>query len=99
MTGLDDRAALFTVRTTDDLGESWTPRLRTTSHARSLADFSAIGSRNTVGVEATRQFQRNFLLADGMQVKDATLGHGMLVITLERPKAPKIARQIDIRSL
>ena len=46
-----------------------------------------------------RQFQRSFLLADGMEVKDATLGHGMLVITLERPKAPKIARQIDIRSL
>jgi HSP20 family molecular chaperone IbpA len=48
---------------------------------------------------AARQFQRSFLLADGMEVKDATLGHGMLVIILERPKAPKIARQIDIRSL
>lgn len=48
---------------------------------------------------AARQFQRSFLLADGMEVKDATLGHGMLVITLERPKAPKIARRIDIRSL
>jgi HSP20 family molecular chaperone IbpA len=48
---------------------------------------------------AARQFQRSFLLADGMEVKDATLGHGMLVITLERPKALKIARQIDIRSL
>ena len=48
---------------------------------------------------AARQFQRSFLLADGMEVKDATLGHGMLVIALERPKAPKIARQIDIRSL
>ena len=48
---------------------------------------------------AARQFQRSFLLADGMEVKDATLGHGMLVIVLERPKAPKIARQIDIRSL
>lgn len=48
---------------------------------------------------AARQFQRSFLLADGMEVKDATLGHGMLVIALERPKALKIARQIDIRSL
>ncbi|MBD8066383.1 Hsp20 family protein [Devosia sp. PTR5] len=48
---------------------------------------------------AARQFQRTFLLADGMEVKDATLGHGMLVITLERPKAAKIARRIDIRSL
>lgn len=48
---------------------------------------------------AARQFQRSFLLADGMEVKDATLGHGMLVITLERPRAQKVARQIDIRSL
>jgi HSP20 family molecular chaperone IbpA len=48
---------------------------------------------------AARQFQRSFLLADGMEVKDATLGHGMLVITLERPRAPKIARTINIRSL
>lgn len=48
---------------------------------------------------AARQFQRSFLLADGMEVKDATLGHGMLVITLERPRAAKIARKIDIRSL
>ncbi|MFC3705210.1 Hsp20 family protein [Devosia honganensis] len=47
---------------------------------------------------ASRQFQRNFLLADGMEVKDATLDHGMLVITLERPRAPRIARNIDIRS-
>jgi HSP20 family molecular chaperone IbpA len=48
---------------------------------------------------AARQFQRSFLLADGMEVKDATLGHGMLVVALERPKTPKIARRIDIRSL
>jgi HSP20 family molecular chaperone IbpA len=48
---------------------------------------------------AARQFQRSFLLADGMIVKDATLGHGMLVVSIERPKASKIARRIDIRSL
>lgn len=48
---------------------------------------------------AARQFQRSFLLADGMIVKDATLGHGMLVVALERPQAPKIARRIDIRSI
>ncbi|CAN7463995.1 MULTISPECIES: Hsp20 family protein [unclassified Devosia] len=48
---------------------------------------------------AARQFQRTFLLADGMIVKDATLSHGMLVIALERPRAPKLARRIDIRSL
>jgi len=48
---------------------------------------------------AARQFQRSFLLADGMIVKDATLGHGMLVVALERPRTPKIARRIDIRSI
>ena len=48
---------------------------------------------------AARQFQRTFVLADGMIVKDATLSHGMLVIALERPRTPKLARRIDIRSL
>ncbi|MCS6758111.1 MAG: Hsp20 family protein [Candidatus Devosia euplotis] len=46
---------------------------------------------------ATRQFQRAFLLADGMMVKDATLGHGMLVIAIDRPQPPKAARRIEIR--
>ena len=48
---------------------------------------------------AARQFQRSFILADGMIVKDATLGHGMLVVAIERPQAPKVARRIDIRSV
>ena len=48
---------------------------------------------------AARQFQRAFILADGMIVKDATLGHGMLVVAVERPRTPKIARRIEIRSL
>lgn len=47
---------------------------------------------------AARQFQRSFLLADGMVVKDAVLRNGMLAITLLRPKADKVARRIDIRS-
>ena len=48
---------------------------------------------------AARQFQRSFLLADGMIVKDATLGHGMLVIAIERPQVAKTARRIEIRSV
>ena len=48
---------------------------------------------------AARQFQRSFILADGMIVRDATLGHGMLVVAVERPLTPKIARRIDIRSI
>jgi HSP20 family molecular chaperone IbpA len=47
---------------------------------------------------AARQFQRNFLLADGVVVEQAELKNGMLIITLLRPKAEKIARIIEIRS-
>ena len=48
---------------------------------------------------ATRQFQRTFLLADGVVINDAALGHGMLVITVVRPLAEKVARRIAIRNL
>ena len=47
---------------------------------------------------AARQFQRAFLLADGMEVEKATLLNGMLSIAVIRPKAEKIARRIEIRS-
>ena len=47
---------------------------------------------------AARQFQRNFLLADGVEVKGAVLEHGMLIVSVIRPKADKISRRIDIRS-
>jgi len=47
---------------------------------------------------AARQYQRVFLLADGMLVEDALLRNGLLTITVVRPRAEKIARRIDIRS-
>lgn len=47
---------------------------------------------------ATRQFQRTFLLADGMIARDATLKDGLLSITVQRPKVDKVARRIEIRS-
>lgn len=47
---------------------------------------------------AARQFVRSFLLADGVTVEDAKLEHGMLIVSVIRPKADKIARRIDIRS-
>jgi HSP20 family molecular chaperone IbpA len=47
---------------------------------------------------AARQFQRNFLLADGVVVKEALLRNGMLIVSLTRPKAEKIARIIEIRT-
>ena len=47
---------------------------------------------------AARQFQRHFLLADGVEVREATLRNGMLTIAVVRPKADKVARRIEIRS-
>src|SRR6185436_9057281 len=47
---------------------------------------------------AARQFQRSFLLADGVVVKDAVLTNGMLMISVIRPKAEKATRRIEIRS-
>ena len=47
---------------------------------------------------AARQFQRIFLLADGVEVKEAMLEHGMLVISVIRPPAEKLSRKIEIRS-
>jgi len=47
---------------------------------------------------AARQFQRSFLLADGVVVKDAVLTNGMLTVSVIRPKAEKVARRIEIRS-
>src|SRR6185369_8866662 len=43
---------------------------------------------------AARQFQRSFLLADGVEVTDAVLRHGMLVIAVVRRKVEKLARRI-----
>jgi HSP20 family molecular chaperone IbpA len=45
---------------------------------------------------AARQFQRVFMLADGMQVKDAHLSNGLLSIDLQRPEPERIIRRIKI---
>lgn len=45
---------------------------------------------------AARQFQRAFLLADGMQVLGAELDHGLLSIDLARPEAQRVVKQIRI---
>jgi len=47
---------------------------------------------------ATRQFQRGFVLADGIEVLEAELNHGLLTIELERPRAENAVRAIPIRS-
>ncbi|TVR10590.1 MAG: heat-shock protein Hsp20 [Salinarimonadaceae bacterium] len=45
---------------------------------------------------AARQFQRAFLLADGMEVTGADLRDGLLSIDLARPEPERIVRRIDI---
>lgn len=47
---------------------------------------------------AARQFQRTFLLADGMRVEGADLKDGLLSITVYRPVTSPVTRRIDIRS-
>jgi HSP20 family molecular chaperone IbpA len=45
---------------------------------------------------AARQFQRTFLLADGMEVTGADLSNGLLSIDLARPEPERVIRKIDI---
>jgi HSP20 family molecular chaperone IbpA len=47
---------------------------------------------------ASRQFQRTFVLAEGMEVTGADLRNGLLSIELERPKSDALARTIEIKS-
>ena len=46
---------------------------------------------------ATRQFQRSFVLADGIEVEGAELDNGLLNIDLRRPLAEENTRSIEIR--
>ena len=48
---------------------------------------------------AARGFVRSFVLADGMEVAEATLEHGLLHIDLFRPVPEKKVKQIPIRTL
>lgn len=45
---------------------------------------------------ASRQFQRSFVLADGMRVIGAELKNGLLAIDLERPEPERLVRKINI---
>jgi HSP20 family molecular chaperone IbpA len=47
---------------------------------------------------ATRQFQRSFVLAEGIEVTGAKLDNGLLSIDLERPKVEPQVRTIEIDS-
>ncbi|MDR3499808.1 MAG: Hsp20 family protein [Parvibaculum sp.] len=45
---------------------------------------------------AARQFQRAFVLADGIEVLSARLDNGLLAIDLVRPEPTKLVRKIEI---
>jgi HSP20 family molecular chaperone IbpA len=45
---------------------------------------------------AARQFQRAFLLAEGMRVLGADLSNGLLSVDLVRPEPERVVRRIDI---
>jgi HSP20 family molecular chaperone IbpA len=45
---------------------------------------------------AARQFQRVFLLAEGMQVAGADLQNGLLSVDLIRPEPERVVKKIDI---
>ena len=47
---------------------------------------------------AARQFQRAFVLAEGIEVTGAELEHGLLTIELARPNTDSVVRTIDIRT-
>jgi HSP20 family molecular chaperone IbpA len=47
---------------------------------------------------AARQFQRTFVLAEGMEVLGADLSNGLLSIDLVRPEPARIVRRIGIQT-
>lgn len=47
---------------------------------------------------AARQFQRSFVLAEGIEIADAELENGLLSINLTRQEPERIVRKINIAS-
>ena len=47
---------------------------------------------------AARQFQRNFLLAEGMQVLGAELANGLLAIDVVKPQADRVVKKINVQA-
>ena len=45
---------------------------------------------------AARQFSRTFVLADGIEVRNADLSNGLLSIDLERPELERLIRKVEI---
>ena len=45
---------------------------------------------------ASRQFQRTFVLADGIEVRSANLDNGLLALDLARPEPQRLVRRVEI---
>jgi len=45
---------------------------------------------------ATRQFQRNFILAEGIEVKEASMDNGLLFVDLSQPINNEESKKIEI---
>ena len=45
---------------------------------------------------ATRQFQRNFILADGIEVEEASMDNGLLFVDLSQPINNEESKKIEI---
>jgi len=45
---------------------------------------------------AARHFSRTFVLADGIEVRNADLSNGLLSIDLERPEPDRLIRKVEI---
>ena len=76
-------------------------RINSTSRSRRTSwSFGGGSSRTRRGYSCTaaRQFQRTFLLADGMEVLGADLSNGLLSIDLARPEPARVARRVEIVS-
>jgi HSP20 family molecular chaperone IbpA len=46
---------------------------------------------------ATRQFQRNFILAEGIEVEGASMENGLLSVDLSQPLASEESKKIEIK--
>ena len=46
---------------------------------------------------AARQFQRSFVLADGIEVRSADLSNGLLSIDLMRPEPERLVHKVEIK--
>ncbi len=66
-----------------------------TVRGKQVADDSRVYLHRGI---ASRQFQRSFVLAEGIEVEDAVLDNGLLSIDLRRPLPERNVRKVEIKS-